>query len=350
VIQLTCAQCKNLLEVDDAFAGGVCRCKFCGTIQTVPRPGARPSVPGSASPGGSVAGAESPKALYQVKSRNGSSSAPSGLEELAEVVHSSGLSGSGMMNRSRTVRRTTASPQQQKKSNLITLYAIIGGVCVVVLIVLALVVFNRRSATTLPGNRSVSSADASAYVGAEPAIESTLPSGFAGIDLAGDKVIFLIDRGDATAAHFEVVRKLTLNAVRGLGDSRRFQVILWNNGQNDAYPTLSTALATSAEVEALSRWFDDVIIGQSAELEPAMRQAMTQNPDTLLIVTGKADQLLSIAPDFVNRVLALRAGKTPTIHTVSLGDASEDDPLPKIALETGGKHVVLTSANLSALR
>src|SRR5687768_2427061 len=36
MITLTCKQCQTLLEMDDAFAGGVCRCQYCGTIQTVP--------------------------------------------------------------------------------------------------------------------------------------------------------------------------------------------------------------------------------------------------------------------------------------------------------------------------
>ena len=308
----------------------------------MPRPGARPSVPVAGSAGTDASGAESPKALYQVKSRAGTSSVPSGLEELAEVVHSSGLSGSGLMNRSRGQRRTTASPQQQKKSNQTTLYAIIGGVTVVLLVVIVLILLNRDSGQVTSAGTTPDTTDA-------PQVAS-LPAGFAGIDLDGDKVIFLIDRGDATAAHFDVIKKLTLSAVRGLGEGRRFQVILWNNGQNDAYPTLAAALALPTEIDALSRWFDEVSVGQSADILPAMRQAMLQNPDTLVVVTGKAEQLLAVSPDFVEALLKLRDGKTPVIHTVSLGATASDDPLPKIALETGGKHVLLTSAELSALR
>src|SRR6185369_17907745 len=36
MISLNCTSCKKVLEVDEAFAGGVCRCQHCGTIQTVP--------------------------------------------------------------------------------------------------------------------------------------------------------------------------------------------------------------------------------------------------------------------------------------------------------------------------
>lgn len=37
MIRLSCCQCSQSLEMDDAFAGGVCRCRRCGTIQAVPR-------------------------------------------------------------------------------------------------------------------------------------------------------------------------------------------------------------------------------------------------------------------------------------------------------------------------
>jgi hypothetical protein len=40
MINLQCSNCKTTLAVDDAFAGGVCRCQHCGTIQKVPTRGA----------------------------------------------------------------------------------------------------------------------------------------------------------------------------------------------------------------------------------------------------------------------------------------------------------------------
>ena len=37
MIRINCTHCKAQLSIDEAFAGGVCRCQFCGTIQTVPK-------------------------------------------------------------------------------------------------------------------------------------------------------------------------------------------------------------------------------------------------------------------------------------------------------------------------
>src|SRR5215208_3688540 len=61
MIRLICTNCKATLEMDDAFAGGVCRCQYCGTIQTVPsslKKNGRSGAPAPAS-----------KTLYQRKFR-----------------------------------------------------------------------------------------------------------------------------------------------------------------------------------------------------------------------------------------------------------------------------------------
>jgi hypothetical protein len=48
MISLPCTHCQKVLTIDEAFAGGVCRCQFCGTIQTVPahlKPGGAKGAP-----------------------------------------------------------------------------------------------------------------------------------------------------------------------------------------------------------------------------------------------------------------------------------------------------------------
>jgi hypothetical protein len=43
MIRLNCTSCREAMEIDEAFAGGVCRCRSCGTIQTVPAGGGNAS-------------------------------------------------------------------------------------------------------------------------------------------------------------------------------------------------------------------------------------------------------------------------------------------------------------------
>src|SRR2546428_8641877 len=89
MIRLTCTTCQTILVIDDAFAGGVCRCQHCGTIQTVPAAGASMQT-----------AVKEPKTLYQNPSRV-EAAAGTGLDDLANVVASSGLGsgiGSGLRN------------------------------------------------------------------------------------------------------------------------------------------------------------------------------------------------------------------------------------------------------------
>src|SRR3954449_5158278 len=113
MIRLTCTHCKATLEMDDAFAGGVCRCQHCGTIQTVPTHAKN----NAAYP--HTAGKTSNKSLY--KGRTGpsfeaGSSSSSGLDELASAVAGSGLGGTGEppvregIDRTGSVRRGNALP------------------------------------------------------------------------------------------------------------------------------------------------------------------------------------------------------------------------------------------------
>src|ERR1700710_2160597 len=93
MIQINCTQCQEVLQIDDAFAGGVCRCKHCGTIQTVPK-----RLKGSN--GDSAAITQSAMAagisLTRTAGKNPTydQGSGTGLDDLAGIVASSGLSSS----------------------------------------------------------------------------------------------------------------------------------------------------------------------------------------------------------------------------------------------------------------
>src|ERR1700681_1316988 len=92
MISITCTNCQSVLTIDDAFAGGVCRCQFCGTIQTVPS---------KKKSSAHLAGATTAKTLYHKDGPTPEPGAPgeaegTGMEDLAQVVASSGLAGSGL--------------------------------------------------------------------------------------------------------------------------------------------------------------------------------------------------------------------------------------------------------------
>ena len=132
MISLTCTSCKRVLEIDDAFAGGVCRCQYCGTIQTVPA--------SLKTEGRAVAPAtpQAAKTLYQRKGRAASGSQPgagSGLDDLADAVASSSGLARGAL---RTRAPTPTPPPPPKRDIKKPLIAVIGGLVVIIIVLLVL--------------------------------------------------------------------------------------------------------------------------------------------------------------------------------------------------------------------
>jgi hypothetical protein len=136
MISLTCTNCQTTLSIDDAFAGGVCRCQHCGTIQTVPVRLKRREMPGSAAPVSAAKGAtaETPNS-NRARTESGTGA---GVEDLADAVSGSGLAGtglggSGVTRAARAASPTITPPPRSKRKRLLIAAA---GVIVVLIVVI----------------------------------------------------------------------------------------------------------------------------------------------------------------------------------------------------------------------
>src|SRR2546421_3781037 len=139
MIRINCTNCKAQLSIDEAFAGGVCRCQYCGTIQTVPKHLSSPAA--AEAPVKATAGAA--RELYRKKTK-GDIGMSSGLDAIAEIVASSGLSGSGLTSGGYAGRRSlagaeapsaTAVPGKNKQ-----LILILSGAAVLIVLLLGVVI------------------------------------------------------------------------------------------------------------------------------------------------------------------------------------------------------------------
>jgi hypothetical protein len=119
MISLPCTHCQRVLTIDEAFAGGVCRCQHCGTIQTVPahlREG-NPEQPG---PSG--------RSLYKHPRTGGDSHVGTGLANLSDETAEPAATG----KRERARAPRAASPADPTEihppARPWTLYAALGGI------------------------------------------------------------------------------------------------------------------------------------------------------------------------------------------------------------------------------
>jgi hypothetical protein len=308
MISLTCANCQASLEVDDAFAGGVCRCQHCGTIQTVPRAGA------------------AQKTLYKQKQRPESIGAGTGLDELANIVTSSGLN-SGRLRRPR---------EDTAKKKLTLILAAAGAVIMLLLIVVAFLLMRTdEPSQSLP---SPSVIPAPTPKAAEPNFLST--------PVSEQTVIYLLDRGDASKDSFGYLKDATLNSVESLGPTRRFQIIFWNNGSDVSFPLGNPISASPENVSAARKALEDIDAFGKTSVKTALQKATLNNPQLLFLVTAKAWDLDDA---FVEEVLNLRGGNRYVIRTVAVGDPGTSNALKTIADKTGGQFHAVDKTRLREL-
>lgn len=318
MITLVCTKCSTTLNVDDGFAGGVCRCSNCGTIQTVPARGQK------------VAAGE---AIFERPTRGTSRD----LEALGDVVTSSGLAGSGMLRQSRQVPNADAA-----KSRMMPI--VVGGV-VGALLAAGLVLWLTLGSGKSEAPAATPSAPAVVPVG-EAAIRKSGPS-FGPIVLdANGPVVYLVDRGDATRAFTASLQRAVLRSVSSLGATRKFQVRYWSaDGESPAFPT-TPAEATPQNIGRLTTWMADIVGGPATDPTASLNEALAVKPAEIVMLTGKAWQL---DESFANEATVKLSGMKVRIHAVALGGSTGSEALPRIAARTGGTFVEMDEPTLAAI-
>jgi len=339
MINLTCTNCKKLLQIDDAFAGGVCRCKFCGTIQTVPSQKTRAASPTATAVAPKAA--PPPKSLFQSSGRiaagHGPGTSGTGLEELAQIVASSGLAGTGL--RASHLRRPPPPPASNLK-----LYLFIGG-GVLALLVIVLVVWLIMHSGTDYSNQTVNNPNPqqARTDNANPAPQPPQSPNYMGLPLSGPSVIYLLDRGSGTLETFDYMKRGAIRSIASLGAGTKFQIIFWETDSLIEFPQGAMRYATAENVAATDEAIKDVYAFSQSTIDKAFEKALALNPAEIVIVTGK----YGLDDEFVNSVLALRKTSPVKIHTVALGKSSSPEALKKLAEKTGGQFREVSGAALA---
>jgi hypothetical protein len=331
MISITCTNCNAKLTIDDAFAGGVCRCQHCGTIQTVPSK-TRAAAPAAPQPAPVV------KALYQKQGRHPASSG-TGLDDLADAVASSGLAGSGLGSRRNTraavapqttPQATESSPDEQpsRRRNWLPIMLIGLGALVVLLGILLTIAL-------LHGPTGGSA-------GTGGSADTVSGPSFCGVPVQADSVIFLLDRGGSLTDLFDTLKATTYKSISALGPDRRFQVILCDNDAGPAeFPPDGMRTATAGAVADCRRDFQDVVATGSSHLAGPMKEALDRHPGLIVVATGKME-----LEDDDAAAIRSAVGKGIPIDCVQINSPAPSAVLQEVSKTTGGYFKMVTAAEL----
>jgi hypothetical protein len=348
MIQINCTKCQALLTLDDGFAGGTCRCRHCNAIQTVPRHLREDNGNGMA-----TVGAKTQKLIYENQAQQGGPGSGSGIDELANIVASSGLSSSRLQKGS----SPRVLPPTANK-NTVLMLSIAGAVIIVLLGVIIIMAVrdksNTGSSTPLADGTTTPKTNIPERIEPEPPRTNTnnvsvlTPAsrepGFLGLPLKYSSVVYVLDNGQSASANFNKIREAALNSAESLGPTRKFQIILWDNGQMVSYPYVGTISATRENVEQARRALaDSAAFGQS-KADPAMKRAAESAPEAICLLAAK----VSLPDDFSDKVLKALGNSRALVHTFAIGESDIGAEMKQVSGKTGGQHRDLKPAELAA--
>ncbi len=336
MIRLICTNCQAELQIDDAFAGGVCRCQHCGTIQTVPV--------AADLTGATVSQSDKTKTLFQRKTKSDGVQG-SGLDQLADIVASSGLSGSGLSSGRLRASPPGTAPATPKPKTIIGMpMPVAATIGAVVLVLIGLVVW-----LALRGGNGQASPDLGSTNGPNGTPGQTVQApNLLGLPINSASVIYLLDRGGATRQYFSALKEATYQSIASLGPERKFQVIFWSLDGTDvlSYPTSAMAYATPENLDACRKALDEVMASGASDVTPALKAALSRDPQLIVLATGKGWDL---GEDFSKTVMDLRAKSAVKIDTISLGESVGTAAYKDLARRTGGRSLDVSGSTLRSV-
>lgn len=258
-IKINCPECKKKIAVDDAFAGGVCRCPYCTAMVDVPgsstesvggvrpeQPGGRPAEPGAARP-------EAPGAVATVSQPH-------------KVV---------------VARKAQGDP----KATMILL-------AVLVLMVLALgglwlhfmMVGKNGSPANDASDGNVGIIEGGSPNGQDYAVEPSGPS-VVRMPIA-TPVVYIIDAGSSMRQMYDYADAVVRRSLDSLGEGAQFGLIVAGETQDKALAS-SLLPADEANRQKAGDFTSEQTRGGAVDLTRSFKQAMTLKPAAIVVLTRK---------------------------------------------------------------
>jgi hypothetical protein len=355
MIQINCTNCKAVLQIDDAFAGGVCRCRYCGTIQTVPK---RLKRAGGNGDGGALAESaegRGAKSVYARRAGVETAGSGTGLDDLASIVASSGLTSNRLQKNAAPTAAasattiSTATFKDRKTVIIVSAAAVIIAVLLGIIIVMAV---RDRTAEVAQGTDTTASNSGSPTPPVNPLPTVTPPvvvpkPSFLGQPIPEMSVAYVLDHGSASAAEgrLDLLKVALINSLKSLGPERRFQVVFWAVDPNDvqSWPTSGLAYATPQNIVLAQNFIDQVYAVGTTQKTPALKKAFDAKAEAIVLLPIK-----SFPEEYAGRVLEQRskAGSNAKFYCFSLAQGHLGAELRKIASGTGGDYKDISISEL----
>ena len=321
-IKIRCSECSKKISIDEAFAGGACRCPYCKAIVMVPgesregaavRPlGPRPDAPGDAAAEAAAAAAIVPEDVPM------------------------------------------ADPVRIQSYAAVTLIALL---IVAMIVGVVIVVMHLKGGQTKPVQTPEDLLQVAAPVNPlKPTIEG--PSVAGDVKIAAP-VVYVIDCGDSMRELIDFSAKIVSVSVDSLKTDEKFTVIMAMTNRDSAHETAETVKSPAGTVTFQNAMVNGGEAGEKEALKfmtgleetrptgvvdvaPAIKAALAMNPKTVVVFTNKTIDGADALAEAANKAGVHLA--TMAMHA----DADVQDSLKKLADSTQGQSRAYSKGALQA--
>ena len=358
-VVVQCFHCNAVLELDEGFRGGVCRCSGCGSLLQVPkgerspkgrriRPAAPGSTPAAVEPTSpsTVPVADQPAPPPDQRSPRADrrpSVDASGLSSGLRQVHKTRpISTSSSKDNTKTVPEMPAAPLSatsppalprnvRQNNKLLWTSLILIGVIAVVVIVL-LVSYVLRPEEQPPA----------AQQGLPTSQPAAREASFIGIPLTGRRIILSVDAAASMSDSFDYIRRGIARSAGRLADNQPILVTLWTNDGLKRLPASGFGKG-EAFIKELTDSLQSAAPEGASDAEKCMQETLgLAGPgDQVIFITAKNPLPASLA----TTVLANRKDNV-RVDGVKLVTQDTPSPLEAMAAASGGQYVFLVPSEL----
>ena len=304
-MKIHCTDCRKKIAIDEAFAGGICRCPYCTAL--VPVPGtvdtttvsARPAAPGrSAAPPG-PARPETPVPA----------AAAASAAEVEELV------AAGQIDVGQIPTASRVRLQGIFAMVLVGLLAVMLALVVYIIIDLA------------GGDGPPTDGIITLPASQNPFVTNTSDPAVTGDIEIDTPVAYVIEAAGSTRPDFDYARRMTIASVRSL-DAGSFTIVL-SGGQADRSLPGNLVASDAAGIAAAEKFVAESAPGGSPDLARAVRAVMVLEPRTLVVLArNDATGLMSLAAELKEKgvqvvMVALDATKSDAASQAAFAKAAD---------------------------
>lgn len=386
MVIVQCYHCSKILELDEGFRGGVCRCSECGSLLQVPKAAgsgsqterARPATPGGGRPAnpnearkpegdprsgiGSGMRPQSPQsppqqqqpmdAIEAIATATGSGgfspspvrpAGPPRVEKVTPIDHM-GPSGTGMSGMA-----NAASRARHIKQNRTTLFVFLalGGVIVIAGVAVVIAIANSggkdKKGDTGSATQEAINEDMGEKFRPIPKTppQSKVPAvGYFGVKLTGKKIVLSMDSGGSMSELFDYTKTGALKATENLDSGQTFKVAVWQS----PLKTIPGAWAKKGD-KNIAKELDNIYSSMAGQDEVKnIVDSVKLGGDQTVIISAKLDFGSSLPAE----VAKVRKPNQKIDVIWITGGGSDDSSLKKIADSSGGTFTTIPADKIKS--